>query len=318
MVEITLVILMLIGGILLIAYTSSVAVKHTAILASGLGISPLIIGITFVSIGTDISEIFNSIIACSMGHGDINVGDSVGSSLIQITLVFGLLPIICGSFKVDKKTFTIIGACEILALIVVFTVVAKGYFMRLDALFMMGCFVLYTIIIYNVIKDKVIDHVSSMNLKEKFINKKYHISIAAIAFFGVAISSFIIIQSIITLSLALNIHEYIISFFILGLGTSLPELAVDINALKKKQYEIAIGDIVGSCIVDSTISIAIGLFLFPQAVSAELAIPTILYAICASIIVITVVSVRGKVDKKAGILFISIYFGSFLLLFILL
>ncbi len=318
MFDIGLAILMLIGGILLIAYTSSVAVKHTAILASGLGISPLIIGITFVSIGTDIPEIFNSIIACSMGHGDINVGDSVGSDLTQLTLVFGLLPIICGTFKVDKKEFIIIGACLIVSLFMIFLVVEKGYFTRLDAIFLMASYGLFATLIYFVTKDKVAERVNTMNLTENFKSKKYHATIAIFAFIGVAISSYIIIQSILILSTALNIHEYIISFFILSIGTSLPELAVDINALKKKQREIAIGDIIGSCLVDTTISIAIGSLIFPQAVSAELAIPTILYVICASIVVIMVVSLRGKMDKKAGVLFISIYFGSYLLLFILL
>ncbi|MFX1256659.1 MAG: hypothetical protein ACFFAN_02285, partial [Promethearchaeota archaeon] len=159
MLEIALAILLLIGGILLITYTSSVAVKHSAILASGLGVSPLIIGITLVSIGTDISEIFNSIIACYLGHGDIDAGDSIGSILTQITLVFGLLPIICGAFKVEKKTFIIIGACQIVALILVFLVIEKGYFTRLDALFLIGCFVFFTIIIYNVTKEDVIERV---------------------------------------------------------------------------------------------------------------------------------------------------------------
>ncbi len=157
-----------------------------------------------------------------------------------------------------------------------------------------------------------------MGLSKKYKSKKYHLTIAVLAFFGVAISSILIIQSIIILSSALNVHEYIISFFIMGIGTSLPELTVSINALKKKHYNLAIGNIVGSCIVDSTVSIAIGPLLFPQRVSVELAIPTILYTICASIIVITVVSLRGKMDKKAGVLFISLYFGSYVLLFLVL
>ena len=315
MYNIGLAILMLIVGIILIIYTSDIAVKHSAILASALGVSSLVIGISLVAIGTDISEIFNSLISCSLGHGDINVGDSVGSNLCQLTLVFGLLPIICGAFKIGKKEFLIIGSCEILALIVVFTVIEKGYFTRLDALFMIGSFIIYLMVIYNVTKSDHLERVDMTKLTETFRSKKYHATIAALAFIGVAISSYVIITSVIILSAALNVHEYIISFFIVAIGTSLPELAVDINALKKKQYDIAIGDIIGSCIVDATISIGIGYLFWPQTVTAELAIPTILYTICASIVVIVIVSVRGKMDKKAGVLFIAMYFGSWILLF---
>ena len=265
MIEIVcLAIIMLAVGILIIIFCANIAVKHAAILASSLGVSNLVIGITLVSIGTDLPEIINSIIACSLGHGDIDVGDSVGSDLCQLTLVFGLLPFICGGFKVGRKEMIIIGGCEILSLILIFTVVEKGYFTRLDALFMMASFIVYTLVIYNVTKSDLLERVDMIKLTTDFKSKKYHLILTILGLLGVAGSSYIIITSIITLSTMFNVHEYIISFFILAIGTSLPELAVDVNALKKKEYDIAIGDIIGSCIVDSTISIAIGQFLYPR------------------------------------------------------
>jgi cation:H+ antiporter len=252
-----------------------------------------------------------------MGHGDIDVGDSVGSDLTQLTLVFGLLPIICGNFIVKRKEFLIIGSCEILSLILIFTVVEKGYFTRLDALFMMLSFLFYTMVTYNVTKSDMLTKVDLMIHEDhhQSIGERIHFLVfALIGFAGVTLSSYFIVQSIIFLSSKLNIHEFILSFFLLSIGTSLPELSVDVTALRQKEYNLAIGDIIGSCIVDSTISIAIGQFLFPQAVSAQLAIPTVLYTIFASLIVIIVVSKRQIMDKKAGILFILIYLLAFPLL----
>jgi cation:H+ antiporter len=306
--------IILIGSIILIIFSSNVAVKHSAALASSLGISSLIIGITLVSIGTDVSEIFNSIISCAMGHGDIDVGDSVGSDLTQLTLVFGLLPIICGSFIVKRKEIIIIGSCEVLSLILIFTVVEKGYFTRLDALFMMLSFIFYTMVTYNVTKSDMLEKVDLMihENHDRSTRRRIHfLAFAIIGFAGVTISSFFIIQSIIFLSSRLNIDEFILSFFLLSIGTSLPELSVDITAIRHKEYTLAIGDIIGSCIVDSTISIAIGQFLFPQAVSAQLAIPAILYTIIASIIVIAVVAKREIMDRKSGILLIVLYIIGF-------
>jgi cation:H+ antiporter len=145
----------------------------------------------------------------------------------------------------------------------------------------------------------------------------HFLTFAIIGFGGVTLSSYLIVQSIIYLSTRFNVNEYILSFFLLSIGTSLPELSVDITALRKKEYTLAIGDIIGSCIVDSTISIAIGQFLFPQTVSAHLAIPTVLYTIFASLIVIIVVSKRQIMDWKSGILFITLYISGYpLLLFI--
>ncbi|KKK42827.1 MAG: Inner membrane protein YrbG, partial [Candidatus Lokiarchaeum sp. GC14_75] len=87
MLEIILAVLVLAAGLVLIIFSSTKAVRHSVILASALGVSPLIIGVTIVSIGTDLPEILNSIISSFLGHGDINVGDSVGSNLTQLTLV---------------------------------------------------------------------------------------------------------------------------------------------------------------------------------------------------------------------------------------
>ncbi|MHA1456003.1 MAG: hypothetical protein ACTSR5_08485 [Promethearchaeota archaeon] len=143
MLDIFLWIILLVGGITLVIFSSKIAVKNSTLLATALGISPLIIGVTLVSIGTDI------------GHGDIDVGDSVGSDLAQLTLVFGLLPIICGAFYIHRKDIIILGTCELLSLLVIFSVVEKGYISRLDALFMVGSLGIYIWLIYNSNKQSI-------------------------------------------------------------------------------------------------------------------------------------------------------------------
>jgi Ca2+/Na+ antiporter len=139
----------------------------------------------------------------------------------------------------------------------------------------------------------------------------HYIGLAILGFAGITLCSYVIIQSIIYLSAELNISEYIISFFMVSIGTSLPELSVDVSAIRNKNYRIAMGDLVGSCIVDSTLSIGIGQFLFPQQVAASIAVPTILYALFGALIVILVAAKREVIDKKVGILFILIYLLSF-------
>ena len=305
-----------IGGIVLVIFSSKYAVKHSAMLATDLGISPLIIGVTLVSIGTDISEIFNSIISCSLGHGDIDVGDSVGSDLTQLTLIFGILPIVCGSFHIHRKDIIILGSCEVLSLIVIFSIVEKGYITRLNAIFMVFSLIIYIWLIYNSNKESIKHRIEVLEISQPTKKKRYHFLIAVIGFGGVTISAYMIVESVIFISQAINIHEYIISFFVLAIGTSIPELVVDINALRCGHHGIAIGDIVGSCIVDSTLSIGIGQVFFPQSVTAELAVPTVLYTLMASIIVIAIIAVRKKMDRKAGVFFIFLYFTAYFLLFI--
>jgi cation:H+ antiporter len=315
LIDLILAIFILIGGIVLVIFSSKYAVKHSALLATALGISPLIIGVTLVSIGTDISEIFNSIISCSLGHGDIDVGDSVGSDLTQLTLVFGILPIVCGAFHIHRRDIIILGSCEVLSLIVIFSIVEKGYITRLNAIFMVFSLVIYIWLIFNANKESIMHRVELIETTQPTKKKRFHFLIAVIGFGGVTISAYMIVQSVIYISTVLEVHEYIISFFVLAVGTSIPELVVDINALRCGHHSIAIGDIVGSCIVDSTLSIGIGQVFFPQPVTAEFAVPTVLYTLIASIIVIVTIAVRQKIDKKAGVFFIFLYFIAYFFLF---
>jgi cation:H+ antiporter len=140
---------------------------------------------------------------------------------------------------------------------------------------------------------------------------RYHFVVAFLGFIGVAIGAYIVIQSVITLSEAFGIPEYLISFFVLAIGTSLPELVVDLAAIRKKQYELAIGDLIGSCIVDASLSIGIGPLLFPIKVDGMFVMVTGLYAIFVSIVIISLLALRGKVDRKIGALFIALYLLSY-------
>ena len=159
--------LIMVVGIILITFSAKIAVNNSAKLASAMGVSQLIIGITLISVGTDLPEIFNSIISCSMGHGDIDVGDSVGSDLTQLTLIFGLLPILAGNFKIERKTIIILGSCEILSLILIYTIVEKGYFTRLNAIIMVSSLVIYIMIIYLSDKDSMKESVELVKLDDQ-------------------------------------------------------------------------------------------------------------------------------------------------------
>ena len=313
--EIVVAVPVLIIGIALMAYSSDKAVGHSVKIASALRISPLVIGLVLVSIGTDLPEIVNSITSSAMGHGDINVGDSLGSALAQMTLVFGLLPFLAGKFKVPKREVLVIGACEVLALILAVSIAEKGYFTRINALFLMASWLVFILLTRSIMaKNDKEKELAMASADERHLPDFRDWMIAFLGFVGVAIGAYAVVQSVITLSASFNISEYLVSFFVVAIGTSLPELVVSITALRKKQYELSIGNVIGSCLFDASFSIGIGFFFFPQAVSGELARTTGLYAILGSIVVILMLALRGKVDKKAGALFIFVYLLSYSLM----
>ncbi len=143
------------------------------------------------------------------------------------------------------------------------------------------------------------------------------ITYTLLGFVGIAVGSYAVIQSVITLSGAFGVSEFAVSFFMVALGTSLPELMVEIAAIRGRHYELALGDIIGSCIVDSTLAIGLGPTLFPISVSGGVVVVTGLYALLASVIVVSVLTWRGVNDRRSGGIFILLYFGSYLITFFL-
>jgi cation:H+ antiporter len=311
--ETIIAIVALILGIVLLTYSSDKAVEHSVSIASALRISPLMIGLILMSIGTDLPEIANSITSSALGHGDINVGDSLGSVLTQMTLVFGLIPFLGGIFKVKRKEIVIIGACEVLALILAVSIAEKGYISQINALFLVASWPIFLLLTRSAMAKKVTEKEDAVARPDR--RYLYHLVVAALGFIGVAIGAYVVIQSVITLSAAFHIPEYLISFFLLAIGTSLPEIVVDLTAVRKKQYELAIGDAIGSCIVDASFSIGIGPLLIGKInVSGEFVMITGSYAILASIVIISTLALRGKIDKKAGALFLFLYMLSYAML----
>jgi len=312
--ELLIAIAALVLGLTLMFFSGGKAVEHLISLASSLGVSMLMIGLVLASIGTDLPEIANDIISSALGHGDITVGDSFGSILTQISLVVGLLPFLAGTYEIHRRRCVIIGGCEVVALTLAVSIAGKGYISRISGLFFVVTWLISMLIIWKVTENGGKKRTIAQAEHERPI---YHLAAAILGFIGVAIGAYIMIRSVIVLSEVFQISEYIISFFLVAIGTSLPELVVEIAALRKKQYALAIGDAVGSCIVDATLSVGIGPLIFPITVSGEHVVITGFYAILVSIIVISALNIRQKHDKKSGAFFIILYLLSYVTLYLM-
>ena len=303
----------LVTGMVFLFLSSTKAVEHTVHFASRLNVSPFLIGFVMVSVGTDLPEIANSIMSCLAGHGDINVGDSIGSVLAQTTLTLGLIPFLAKGFKVNRREMIILGIFEVLALGLLLFVLQIGL-TQLTAFLLLVTWPLSIWLIRRVTPERDATKEYVWRLSRKSIY--FHLIVATIAFAGVALGSFVVIQSVIMLSAEIGVPEYLISFFCIGLGTSLPELGVTAEGVRKGHTQLVLGNIAGSCVFDSLVAVSLGPLLFPSVVSEGVALWTGLYTIFATVVVFLTLSLRKKLDRRAGLLFIILYILSFSLLFI--
>lgn len=130
----------------------------------------------------------------------------------------------------------------------------------------------------------------------------------------VGIGATVAVRALVTLSEKLGVPEFFLAFFGASLGTSAPEIVVDITALRQGAPAIALGDVLGSSLIDATLSIGIGPIVAPAAVTARLAVTATLYTLAAVAIVGLLLMLRRRHDRSSAVLLMGLYALSYAIL----
>lgn len=288
---------------------SRFALRHAVAVADQLHVPPFLVGITLVAIGTDTPEMVNSLVSSYLGHGDINVGDSVGSVFTQGSLALGLFPFIAGSaLHVERREGLLIPLLTIAALGVGALVMRDGAISRTDAVLLVLAWVAGTGVAWGCRASTTKTSTHEPTPSGVFL----HAVLALLALAAVGAAAAVLVFAVASLSTALGIPEYILSFFGASVGTSLPELAIEFTALRRGHREIAMGDVLGSCLVDASLSIAVGPLLFPTLVAAGLVIRGAMIAAIVMLLVALLLGLRGKHDRLTGTALVAAYLGAYL------
>lgn len=295
-----------VGGLLTAILASRTVVEHAAALARHSRLPPFIVGLTLLAIGTDLPEIANSIVASAGGNGDVNVGDSVGSAVVQVTLVLGLLPFFGEPHLESRRSVVIAGVLTATALALGAGLLADGFLGRPDAIILVSAWIAATWVVGAAEPELLHQPKLELDTNNDLSNSRRVMRIlVGLAF--VAGGASLAVWGIIAIADSVGIPAYIIAFFGASIGTSLPELVVVVTAIRRGQTAIAIGDIFGASLIDSTLSIGIGPLFFPTAVTSSLTVPGSLVASVAVIVVTLLFSRITNHDRRSGLLLLIIY-----------
>ena len=297
-------VILLLGGLLVTILSSHQTLESAKRLATQLNLSPFVIGMTVVAVGTDLPEIANSITASATGHGDINVGDSIGSVVTQITLV---LAILCAmrTIKTDRTFVAISGLITVLAVLIGAALMADDQITRTDGIVLLTFWLVGTLAVQRT------GHIASTHQPRLFdqgVRRSLRQLVVGLG--GVAIGAVAAVRAFSEIASELDVPEYTTSFLILSLGTSLPELAIDGHAIRKGESALAMGDIIGSSFVDATLSLGIGPTLFPIAVSGQAATGSLVAAAVVAATILFLLS-RPAHDRRSTIVLVALYAGAY-------
>ena len=315
--------LIVVGFIFLIVGADAL-VDGSSNIAKRLHIPEIIIGLTVVSIGTSMPELFVSITSAIEGHTDMSIGNIIGSNLCNLLLILGLSAII-KPVKFQRETRIIeIPMCLVLTLILlIFCNTGEGI-SRLEAivltvLFIM--FILYTILMG--IKGEQFDAKGNEEEEEKERNsdKKEKSIIKSIIFVvlgivGLKVGGDLTVNNAVNIANYFHISEKIISLTILAVGTSLPELVTSVTAAIKGNSDIAIGNIIGSNIFNMLLIIGISAVIRPITYNLS-------YNLDMSILILSTIILalfpfippKNKMSRANGMIYFTMYIIYLVILF---
>lgn len=249
-------------GVAVAAGASRKAIGHALAVAEHLGASTGLVGVALVAVGTDLPEIANSISASLAGHGDLNIGDGIGSSLTQLTLVLAVLllayPALVRASRDDRPLIVPVGAVTVVALCVLALLILDERLGRLDALVLIGIWLATLAILGRT-------HGAGRPSTSPRVAAALAPLMGWLAL--VALAAVVIVRSFVELSETFGVPELLASAVVLALGTSLPELFVDLTAIRQGAATLAIGELFGSSLIDATLAVGIGPLLRPITVS---------------------------------------------------
>ncbi len=293
-------------GLVVAIRASRWALGHLTAYASTTRIPPFIIGVTLASFGTDLPEIANSIVSSVSGHGDINVGDSVGSALVQSTLVLGLMPLVGGAFPIRAGRVARLGISSVIALLIGALLMLDGQVSRLDAVILFVAWVVGTFIVWRSVPGH-----EPQSHQEGSRSPRAHLGLALIGLLVVGAGATTAVEAMTSLAGIWSVPEYLVAFFLASIGTSLPELVFGLAAVRRKQWDLAVGDALGSSFLDSTLSIASGPLIAPIAVTTSAVVPGSLVAAAVMGITILLLAVRGRHTRATGVLLLVLFVAAY-------
>lgn len=274
-----------------------------------LGISQFIMGVTIVAIGTSLPELVSSIVAVIDDSTEIVSGNVLGSNIANIFLILGIASIMGGQFKIKTNLLPVDLPIMMTSAFFLALTIWDGIFSFGEAILFVASFIIF--ILYAANSGKTIDKkITEMEDNEKMPFRVKPILIMILSAVFVYLGATYTIEAVIKISKIFQVGTEVIAMSAVAVGTSLPELAVTISAVKKKNPEMVVGNILGSNIFNAFAVMGI------PGLIAELKVPGSLLSVglpvmLAASILFLVVIVDRQVSKWEGWMFL-VFYGFFL------
>ena len=300
----------IIGGLILLYFGANWLVQGAITLALHLGLSPLIVGLTVVALGTSVPEALVSVQAAIGHQGGIALGNVIGSNILNIALILGLSaffnPLKVDSHLVKADVPLLAGATFMLVVLL-----EDFHISRMEGAFLLLCIVFY--VTGNIMTVKRTspeeDKIEGMEIPEdsgKTLWRDVGFLILGIVTLGFGAN--FLVTGAVDLARIFGLSEALIGLTIVSIGTGTPELATAMMAAFRKTPDLAIGNVVGSNLFNIMFVLGIAGLVAPLDAKGISSVD--LYVMLGVTILLLPTVWTGRIlDRKEGFLFLAIYVG---------
>ena len=305
-------ILLLIIGFVIIIKASDFLVDASSALALKLRVPKMLIALTIAAFGTCAPEIAISFQSVSAGNGEIAFANVVGSCVVNIFLIIGLASFIR---PIKVKHATIKKELPILAIITsvfavlmldsIFNPLTSDTFSRSDGLILLLLFGLFVIYLVQLLFKKS-DYSEEEVSKIKY-NPALAIIIIVVSIILIIYSSDLIVSAATKIATRLHISEKLITMFAIVIGTSLPEMVMTVTSAKKGEFDIAIGNIIGTNIFNICIVLGLPVIIYGNVLLTGFGFVDIIAVFLSSALLFLFARSEKTIDKKEAIIMLVIF-----------
>jgi cation:H+ antiporter len=254
-----------IAGLALLVWGADRFVTGSAATARNLGVSPMLIGLTVVGLGTSAPEILVSVVASSQGDAGLAIGNAVGSNIANIALILGSTALIA-PLQVQSESLRREYPILLAVTLVTLLLMVDGALGRLDGLVLLAGLVLVLVGMVRIgIRERNADPMRAEYAAE--IPEHMRPALAAL-WVGLGLAALLggsrlLVWGATNLASAFGVSDLVIGLTVVAVGTSLPELAAAVAAALKQEHDIAIGNVIGSNIFNLLAVLAVPALLAP-------------------------------------------------------
>ena len=308
MPELLMIAILIVGGLVLLFFGADWLVKGAVTMALHLGLSPLIVGLTVVALGTSLPEALVSVKASLDNQGGIALGNVIGSNILNIALILGLSALI-QPLKVDSHIVKADVPLLVGASFLLMVLLEDFHISRME-----GALLLLGIVFYvcgNIMTVKRTspeeDKIEGMEIPEDPSKNLFRdIGFLILGLIALAFGSSFLVSGAVDLARIWGLSEALIGLTIVSIGTGTPELATALMAAYRKTADIAIGNAVGSNLFN--IMFVVGLAGLVAPMDATGINSSDLYVMFGLTILLLPTVWTGMVlDRKEGFLFLAVY-----------